>query len=71
MSGALGCATNFNQMREDHAGQFPKELAEKSEDLVMGGESLDLDQCTKIALENKLNISIADIIGKDSRSKER
>jgi outer membrane protein TolC len=60
----LGCATNFNQTRARHAEEFPKELTQKSQDLIKEGEPLDLDECIKIALENNLNIRIADINGK-------
>ena len=64
MSTALGCATNFNQMRAEHAEEFPKELAQKSQDLIKEGEPLDLDACIKIAMENNLDIKVAEIKGK-------
>jgi len=65
MSTALGCAaTDFNQERNKHSGEFPKALAEKSQALVKVDEPLDLDSCIKIALDNNLDIKIADIKGK-------
>jgi outer membrane protein TolC len=64
LSTALGCATtDFNQTRSKHAEEFPKELAQKSQDLVKPGEPLDLDACIKIALDNNLDIKIAEIKG--------
>jgi outer membrane protein TolC len=63
MTALLGCATNYTQIRTGHTEKFTKELTEKSEDLVKAGEPLDLDRCIQIALENNLNIRIADIKG--------
>jgi outer membrane protein TolC len=60
----LGCATDFNQTRTNHAEEFPQALAQKSQDLVKVDDPLDLDSCIKIALDNNLNIKIAEIKGK-------
>jgi len=65
MSTALGCATtDFNKTRSKHAEEFPKELAQKSQELVKMEEPLDLDSCIKIALDNNLDIKVAEIKGK-------
>jgi len=59
----LGCAADFNQTRSRHAEEFPQKLTQKSQELVRVDEPLALDACIKIALENNLNIKIADIKG--------
>jgi outer membrane protein TolC len=59
-----GCASDFNQIRSKHAEEYPNALAEKSKELVKEGEPLDLDACIKIALDNNMDIKIADIKGK-------
>lgn len=60
----LGCATtDFNQIRTEHAEEFPAELAQKTQDLVNVDEPLDLDACIDIALENNLDIKVAEING--------
>jgi outer membrane protein TolC len=59
-----GCATDFNRMRAKHTEEFQETLTQKSKDLIMAGEPLDLNSCIKIALENNLDIRIADIKGK-------
>jgi hypothetical protein len=59
-----GCATDFNRMRARHTEEFQETLTQKSKDLIKAGEPLDLNSCIKIALENNLDIRIADIKGK-------
>jgi len=64
MSTVLGCATtDFNKARSKHADEFPQELAQKSGELVKVDEPLDLDSCIKIALDNNLDIKVAEIKG--------
>jgi outer membrane protein TolC len=60
----LGCAMDFNKTRARHAKEFPQALNRKSKDLIKAGEFLDLDSCIKIALDNNLDIKIADIKGR-------
>jgi len=65
MTIVLGCATtDFNQTRSRHAEEFPNELAQKSQDLVKADGPLDLDACINIALENNLDIKVAEIKGR-------
>jgi outer membrane protein TolC len=64
MAVVQGCASDFNQIRSRHAEEFPSALAEKSKELVKEDEPLDLDACIKIALNNNLDIKVADIKGK-------
>jgi outer membrane protein TolC len=59
-----GCASDFNQIRSRHAEEFPNSLSEKSKALIKSGEPLDLDACIKIAMNNNLDIKVADIEGK-------
>lgn len=61
----LGCAsTDFKQTRTRNAEEFSKAIAQKSHDLIKASEPLDLDSCIKIALDNNMDIKIADIKGK-------
>lgn len=65
MTTALGCATtDFNQVRSRHAKEFPAELTQKTQDLIKTDEPLDLDACIDIALENNLDIKVAEIKGR-------
>jgi outer membrane protein TolC len=59
-----GCTRDFNQTRIEHATEFPRTITRNSQDLVKPGEPLDLDSCIKIALDNNMDIKIADIKGK-------
>jgi outer membrane protein TolC len=60
----LGCATDFNRTRARHVEEFPEALAQKSRGLINADDPLDLNSCIEIALENNLDIKIADINGK-------
>lgn len=61
-----GCA-DFLELRNTQSKEFFKELNEKSERLVTPGESVDLETCIEIALENNLDIRLADINGRLAR----
>lgn len=59
-----GCATDFNKMRTTHALEFSQTLEQKTKDLIPENGRLDLETCIEIALENNLDIKIADIKGR-------
>ncbi len=59
-----GCGADFVGMRSRHAQEFSQTLTERSERLVPGDKSLDLETCMDIALANNLDIKIADIEGR-------
>jgi outer membrane protein TolC len=59
-----GCAADFLSLRNTHAREFSQALTEKSKGLVPPNEPLDLATCIEIALENNLDIRLADINGR-------
>ena len=57
----VGCRTNFEKMRHDHAETFPSELEEKTAAILAHGSELGLDDCIRIALKNNLSLKSAEI----------
>ncbi|MBN1626752.1 MAG: TolC family protein [Deltaproteobacteria bacterium] len=56
-----GCAPDFVKMRDTHSQEFSSALLEKSERYIPSEGPLSLETCIDIALENNLDILLADI----------
>ena len=59
-----GCSKDFTQLRKQHAENFTQSIAKKSSDIASLKANFDLDDCIRIALENSLEIKIADLKGR-------
>jgi outer membrane protein TolC len=59
-----GCSKDYTQLRKQHAEDFTSSISKKSADIVDQYDYLNLDDCISIALENNLDIKIADIKGR-------
>jgi len=57
-----GCASfEGPKVRQEHAGTYPKQLAEKTETVLAGRRELHLYDCIQIALKNNLSVKSAEI----------
>ncbi len=62
MLALAGCGSvDFDRMRREHSEEFPAALLAKTEAAIPAGTSLALDDCTRIALANNLDIQTARI----------
>jgi outer membrane protein TolC len=59
-----GCSKDFIQVRKQHTEDFRESIAKKSSDITSLKAHFDLDDCIRIALENSLEIKIADLNGR-------
>ena len=60
---ALTGCSNFNgeEVRLEHAGNYPGQLAEKTRDVLAEYQPLDLNDCIRISMENSLSVKSAEI----------
>ena len=58
-----GCSKDYIQLRKQHAEEFTQSITKKSTDIASNQVDFNLDDCIGIALENNLDIKIADIKG--------
>jgi len=60
---ALTGCSNFNgkEIRREHAGNYPQQLAEKTRDVLTEYQPLDLNDCIRISMENSLSVKSAEI----------
>ncbi len=57
-----GCSSfNGEEVRREHAENYPEQLAEKTREVLAENQPLDLNECIRIALENNLSIKSAGI----------
>ncbi len=56
-----GCSTNLLSLRKAEATRFNDEISLKSSQVLSKDKTYDLDSCIQIALENSLDIRIAEI----------
>lgn len=56
-----GCSTNLLSLRKAEAARFNDEISLKSSQVLSKDKTYDLDACIQIALENNLDIRIAEI----------
>ena len=59
-----GCSTNFNAVRKEQAAEFNKNITDKTTRILLSDKTYDMQSCIKIALENNLDIKIAEIKGR-------
>ncbi|MGD9160287.1 MAG: TolC family protein, partial [Desulfobacteraceae bacterium] len=58
-----GCSTNYLTVRKEQTSQFNKDITDKTRKMISPDKVYDLDSCINIALENNLDIRIAEING--------
>ena len=57
-----GCSSfNGKEIRQEHAGNYPRQLAEKTRDVLAEYQPLDLNDCIRISMENSLSVKSAEI----------
>ena len=56
-----GCNVDFAKIRREHAEKFPNELAAKTSLEITPGQSLNLDDCIRIALADNLDVQTSRI----------
>jgi len=57
-----GCSSfDGRQVREEHAESYRQSLDQKAEDLLPAGKPLTLKDCLRIALENNLDVRVAEV----------
>ena len=59
-----GCSTNFLTARKDQTFQFNQDINNKTRKIISPDKVYDLESCINIALENNLEIRIAEINGR-------
>src|SRR4030042_1880282 len=57
-----GCGSfNGKEIRQEHAENYPLQLAEKTRDILCEYQPLDLNDCIRISMENSLSVKSAEI----------
>ena len=59
-----GCSTNFMKVRKEQTAIFNEEITRKSIQALSEDKTYDLGACIRIALENNLDLRIAEIDGR-------
>ena len=59
-----GCSTNYSALREKQTIEFNEEIASKSRQILSPDKIYNLESCINIALENNLDVRIAEINGR-------
>jgi outer membrane protein TolC len=69
---AAGCKSfNGQEIRQEHAGEYPKQLAERTQAVLVDHHQLDLNDCIRIALRNNLTVKSAEIQQRVARLEQK
>ncbi|MBN2420384.1 MAG: TolC family protein, partial [Deltaproteobacteria bacterium] len=64
ISAITGCSTNYLTVRKEQAAKFNEDIATRTGQIISPDIKYDLESCINIALENNLDIRIAEINGR-------
>jgi outer membrane protein TolC len=57
-----GCRTyDGDKIRQEHAAFYPEQLAQKTDDILVDSNGLDLYDCIRIAMDNSLDVRSAEL----------
>lgn len=59
-----GCSTDFSAVRKEQIAEYDQEIANKTRQILSSDKVYDLESCIEIALENNLDVKLAEIKGR-------